>query len=199
VKQEHTLTGIVLCGGKSTRMGSDKGLLVKEDGKTWAEHAFRLLNDLDLPVKLSINPSQEGTYGKIFHDTLLIKDSVAIPGPLVGLLSVLQQLNNQDLIILACDMTDVTAELVQQLITAYQKERDKYDFFVFKNGTEYEPMLGIYTKKGLQNVYDLFSKGKLEKFSMKYILETSSTFAIPVSDLQEKHFKNYNSREELLD
>lgn len=32
------MTGIILCGGKSSRMGSDKGLL-STSGITWAETA----------------------------------------------------------------------------------------------------------------------------------------------------------------
>ena len=43
------MIGVVLCGGNSTRMGSDKGLL-KEEEETWAELAGRKLKALQLPV-----------------------------------------------------------------------------------------------------------------------------------------------------
>ena len=54
---ENNLIGVVLCGGKSSRMGSDKGLLKLND-KTWAELAVKKMEQLRIPVYVSINETQ---------------------------------------------------------------------------------------------------------------------------------------------
>ena len=46
--------GLILCGGKSSRMGTDKGLL-KLEANTWAQTAVDKLSELSIPVKLSVN------------------------------------------------------------------------------------------------------------------------------------------------
>ncbi|GGH03134.1 NTP transferase domain-containing protein [Pedobacter zeae] len=49
------MLGIVLCGGQSLRMGTDKGLLIHQD-KLWAQVAADKLSVLDLLVNFSVNP-----------------------------------------------------------------------------------------------------------------------------------------------
>ena len=43
------ILGVLLCGGKSKRIGSDKGLK-KIDDKTWAEPIAALFIQLDIPL-----------------------------------------------------------------------------------------------------------------------------------------------------
>src|SRR4051794_35971592 len=83
------LTGVVLCGGNSTRMGKDKGLL-KEEEQTWAEIATQKLTALHLPVLISVNREQFQTYEQIFPKERLVVDSESLgsKAPLFGLLSV---------------------------------------------------------------------------------------------------------------
>ncbi len=195
MNNQNTLAGLVLCGGKSTRMGEDKGLLLLKD-QTWAEIAFQKLKKTGIPVHLSVNPDQKDKYLQLFDSSLLVVDSVAIPGPLAGVMSAHLFLKDQDLLLLACDMTDVSTDTIIELTEAFNANKERYDFFVYKNESEYEPMLGIYTSKGIQKAYALFKDGKMKKFSMKYLLETGVVFSIPVSENQKKEFKNYNSRED---
>src|SRR5215210_5197976 len=101
------MTGVVLCGGQSTRMGTDKGLL-QLNGKTWVQHTSDKLSSLQIPVVVSLNKKQPDGYSKIFSsDKLIIDDeSLSLKGPLLGLMSVHQQLKQEDLLVLACDMLE---------------------------------------------------------------------------------------------
>ncbi len=185
------LTGIVLCGGKSIRMGSDKGLLLK-DGKTWAGRAYDKLTALDLPTKISINTSQVEAYKLLFDNNELIQDTLTIPGPLVGLLSAHKKLPNTDILLLACDITDVTIDTILQLITVYKEKKKEYDFFTFKNDGNHEPLLGIYSYKGIQNINQLLVDDKLTTYSMKSILDSGRTFSIVLEEDKKLEFRNYN-------
>jgi molybdopterin-guanine dinucleotide biosynthesis protein A len=190
------LTGIVMCGGKSTRMGKDKGLLLK-DNRTWAELAYGKFLEIGLPVKISINNSQKELYSKLFNETDLIEDYVRVPGPLAGLLSVNGKMPGEDILLLACDLTDISESTMNELIDIYLKKKDTFDFFVFINDHELEPLFGIYTDRGLRIVWQLIEEGKIDKFSMKHILETGKTFATPLRAEQQMEFKNYNERKDL--
>jgi molybdopterin-guanine dinucleotide biosynthesis protein A len=191
-----SLLGIVMCGGKSSRMGSDKGLLIK-DGQTWAEQAYAKITSLNLPVKISVNTQQTELYQKIFPKESLVVDSVHIPGPLAGLLSFHKEFIQEDFLVIACDMTDVSVSTMQELINSYREKNEDYDFFVFKDGEEYEPLLGIYSKNGLQKIAELYKEDRLTRYSMKHILDISSTYAIPIEAGQKREFMNYNEKTDL--
>lgn len=99
------MTGVILCGGQSTRMGTDKGLIPCPEG-IWARAAFNKMAALHLPVVVSINPSQYGEYSHFFSAAELITDdqSLSLAGPLLALLSVHRHIPAEDLLVLACDM-----------------------------------------------------------------------------------------------
>lgn len=173
-------------------MGSDKGLLTTNE-KTWSESAFDKLTSCAVSVCVSINHSQKEEYLKVFEDEQLVLDSFPIEGPLCGLLSVHNAFPFHDLLILACDMVDVQPELIQKLISQLREHEGEHDFFVFQNEENLEPLLGIYTREGLQKIADLYNLGQLEKWSMKYVLEISNTHITQLTELEIEQLKNYNS------
>lgn len=191
------LTGVVFCGGRSTRMGSDKGLLQKGH-VTWAELAFQKLQCLGIKVIISVNETQQETYGHIFSRKLLMVDKPTsifnFGGPLKGLLSVHQQLPERDLFILACDMTDISVPLLYKLKQTFIINRLKYDYFTYVNEGIYEPMCAIYSSRKLHEINKEALDHRLPEFSMKYILFNGETLGIRADKSETALFSNYNEK-----
>src|SRR5687767_3060241 len=105
------MIGLVLCGGQSTRMGTDKGLMISPKKITWAQQCFSLLAKLDLHVVLSVNETQHNHYKRIFQWNELILDNpnLDVHGPLLGLLSVHAKYPTEDIFVLACDMVEMNS------------------------------------------------------------------------------------------
>ena len=189
-------TGIVFCGGKSLRMGRDKGLL-KKGPITWAESAFQKLECLGIKVMISVNETQQETYRPIFPEEFLIIDKPSVfnvEGPLKGLLSVHQRLPQSDLFILACDMTDISIPLLWKLKNAFLVDRLNYDHFTYTNEGNYEPMCAIYGSRKLDEINKTALNHQLKVFSMKQILFTGKTLGIPVDKSEAVFFTNYNEK-----
>ena len=191
------MLGVILCGGQSSRMGTDKGLL-KLEAKTWAQTAFDKLAELNFPITISVNEKQHNDYAAVFTSTELITDDPAltIHGPLSGVLSVHLHHPAEDLLILACDMPLMEAELLKELLTHYQQHTSN-DAFVYTNDGEPEPLCGIYKASGLAYIHHLYRSQQLPKHSMKFMLEHIYTRFIALPDEKKKCFRNFNAHAEL--
>src|SRR5688572_2612578 len=110
----NKLLGVILCGGESKRMGSDKGLLEK-NGTVWVKIVAEKLASLKLPVVVSINDKQREAYASLFSSDELVVDSIDIQGPLRGLLSVHQKFPRYDILLMACDLIDMDNRTLTRL------------------------------------------------------------------------------------
>lgn len=79
------ITGVVLCGGKSSRMNTDKALL-KLGEKTIIEIIYKKLKSVFDEVIISANDSEKYK----FLDAQIIKDIYKDRGPLAGIHSALK-------------------------------------------------------------------------------------------------------------
>jgi molybdopterin-guanine dinucleotide biosynthesis protein A len=203
------MLGVVLCGGKSARMGSDKGLLknlvpLKERGRaaredcTWAQMAVDKIAELKVPVVLSLNVQQVTDYSAIFSPQQLITDNETLKmhGPLCGVLSVHIRYPQEDLIILGCDLLLMETDMLKELLSQYN-QFPAPDAFVYSNDGEPEPLCSIYKAKGLAYTLGLYHSQQLPKHSMKYMLYHIAAHFIPVSEEKKKCFRNFNAHAEL--
>lgn len=191
------MIALVLCGGQSTRMGSDKGLL-QPNAKTWAATAADILAAQNLSVQFSVNPHQVEYYSQFFTATDLIVDdeTLAVHGPLLGLLSAHLQHPNKNILVLACDMPLMQSGLIKELIVTAQQHKN-FDAWLYKNNHQPEPLCAIYSYHALASILHLLKEGKLYKHSMKFMLEQINPYFITVQEQQEKCFRNFNSHAEL--
>jgi molybdopterin-guanine dinucleotide biosynthesis protein A len=181
------LLGVVVCGGESRRMGSDKGLLPIGD-TIWAKQISAKLEKLNFPVVYSINASQEKGYSRYINRDQLVVDSAMPSGPLNGLLTVYQQFPASDFLVLACDMLDIQEDTLKMLHIAYVEE--DFHFYSYREKGFYQTFCAIYTGKGLNAFYSLSNTGRIDQSSLQSILQAGYTRKLEV--IQTSSFNNYN-------
>jgi molybdopterin-guanine dinucleotide biosynthesis protein A len=110
---KNSLTGVILAGGKSSRMGSNKALL-KLHGRPFVEHiALTMQAEFDRVFLVASDPSPYLFLGlEIFAD--VYKDC----GPLGGIHSGLVHADGSAVFVCACDTPLVSRELVRYIADA---------------------------------------------------------------------------------
>lgn len=95
--------GVILAGGKSTRMGKDKAQLIRNK-QTMLSYCQQLLTDMGIE-KHVVSGQQNGG----------IVDIIDSAGPLAGVVSVYQQCRPSAMLIVPVDMPLLTVKLLNQL------------------------------------------------------------------------------------
>ena len=103
-------TGVILAGGLSSRMGTDKAEL-KRNGITMLEHCQKLLEQAGIAQTLISRNNGEG-----------IADIIERSGPLGGIYSVIKTLQAKAVLILPVDMPLLQAQDLAILIEAGQQQ-----------------------------------------------------------------------------
>jgi molybdopterin-guanine dinucleotide biosynthesis protein A len=191
---ENKPLGLVLCGGLSTRMGSDKGLLPYQDELTWAALGDRLLKPHCSDVYFSIRSEQLSLYQEKLGNRTFVCDQLPLGGPLNGILTTHGLYPEKDLFVWACDLIEMHADGIQQLHETFEDKSGEHDFVVFQHPDgNYEPLCGLYSAEGLAKIYALSIHQKLQKHSMKHVLELGNTYGIQLNDAQISFFNNHNT------
>lgn len=152
-QQIPTLNGLVLAGGRSTRMGSDKGE-IQYHGTTQRRHVFNLLSAHCKEVFISCNEEQ----AKAIADLPFIRDSFLNLGPLGGILSALQQNPNAAWLTIACDLPYLNAEAIDYLIT-HRNPSKMATAFLDAEGTFPEPLVTIWEPRAYPILLQFLSQG----------------------------------------
>ena len=192
----NKIIGVILCGGKSSRMGSDKGLLFAENQR-WFERSFDLLSKIFSRVVISINPNQYSIYKGIQSNSDYVVDSVNfVEGPLVGIFSVHEKYPNSDLFVLACDMISMIELVVRNLVSIYSAHPEK-DFYFFQNGKFLETLCGIYTANGLKELGRKLRTNETKNFAIHKLVSGCNSLIIQIPEESKNSFANFNTREEV--
>ncbi|MCF8462046.1 MAG: molybdenum cofactor guanylyltransferase [Flavobacteriales bacterium] len=130
------ITGIVLAGGKSTRMGTDKGL-IRLNGKPMVQH---VLDPLARVCHRILVVSGNPMYGMFGFE--LVKDEASEFGPVMGILSGLRQSKTERNLILSCDAPFVTFDLLKQLVLL----SDNADVVAASSEKGIHPLIAVYRR-----------------------------------------------------
>jgi molybdopterin-guanine dinucleotide biosynthesis protein A len=106
-----TLTGAVLVGGRSSRMGRDKAALSLGD-ETLLERQLRLLDQIGVSQKLVLGRREHPHRAP---DSVFVADAAGFAGPIAGLLAAIDKMDTSHLLVLAVDLPRLTARAPQAL------------------------------------------------------------------------------------
>lgn len=179
-------------------MGTDKGL-IQYQHKTWTQLAIEKIEALSIPVVVSISSMQKEKYERLpFGNKLIVDDStIALRGPVAAVLNVHLKYPADDLLVLACDLPLMEFSVLHELYHFYLI-KNRFQAFVYTYDEEPEPLCGIYTAKGIALIYEMYLTHKLEKQSMKYMLDQLLVYSIPIPGNKKKYFRNFNSPNDVV-
>lgn len=135
----------ILCGGKSSRMTSEKGL-VKLQEKTFIELITSVLQSKNMLVKLITENENYSELGyKILPDIYINK------GPLAGIHSALADCKKESILILTCDIPLFNTQTLTTLYLNALPEKEVV--YAAANGKDH-PLVGFYKKSLLKKLED---------------------------------------------
>ncbi len=146
------VTALVLCGGKSRRMGRPKAFLPFE-GTTMLGHVLGKVRDLFSEVFLVAN--EPDNYEDLGVD--VVKDILPYRGPLGGILSGLLVAKHEYSFVIACDMPLVDKRLIREMTAS----RHGNDVVVLAHDLGVEPLLGVYSKNCIKPLEESLFAGNL--------------------------------------
>jgi len=146
------VTGLILSGGKSKRMGRPKAFLPFE-GSTVIGHIVSEIKDLFSEVFIVANEVES------FEDlgVDVVKDILPHRGPLGGILSGLMTSSNHYAFVMACDMPLIDKRLVRELVS----KRQDNDVVVLSHPHGIEPLFGVYSKNCIKPLEESLFAGNL--------------------------------------
>jgi molybdopterin-guanine dinucleotide biosynthesis protein A len=187
VNQSEAITGVVLAGGKATRMGGkDKGLLELNGQPLWQHVAGKLARQVDTVV-ISANRNLTVYQASGYP---VIQDSLpGFPGPLAGMLAVMQQVNSEWFLFCPCDTPTIPKDLATRLRAGLN---DAPAVWVF-DGERDHPAIALMHRQIVPFLTDYLASGERR---VMVALRQAGGKAVDCSDIQSA-FINVNTPEDL--
>lgn len=182
------LSAIILAGGKSIRMGEDKGLVLYKN-KPMIQHLLDLFKLLNISTIIIANNDEYKRFGvPVYPDVIKNK------GPLGGLYAGLYHSKSEKNIVVSCDVPCLSKQLIEYLIL----NSCHSNATVISFNDKIQPLTAMYSKK-LKNkiLLNLFNS----RLKMKDFLQEVGFQELIVDESNvvnvEKDLINVNTKEEL--
>jgi len=187
VSQISTITGVVLAGGKASRMGGvDKGLQELNGIPLWQHVAQRLSKQVStLAVSANKNLAIYQASGYPVYPDLLAD----FPGPLAGMLSVIQQCDAEWFLFCPCD----TPFIPDCLIERFVKQREAAAVVWAHDGERDHPTIALMHRKLMPELQNYLAAG--ERRVMVFMRQAGG-HSVDFSEMKQA-FININTLEQI--
>lgn len=186
-EQREIISGVILAGGRSSRMGGeDKAQLVLQGKPLW-QHVWRRLAPQVEDVSISANRNLT-----LYQHSKLrtIKDVLPdYPGPLAGMLSAFQQIDNPWIAFSACDTPFIPEDYVLRL----WQQREQAPAVWVRSAERDHPALALMHRQIMPELARYLANGERR---VMHFLQRVGGHGVLFND-SEQAFVNINTPEEL--
>lgn len=184
-------SGIILAGGKGSRINKNKALITFPDGKPLIQRSIRVLKGLFTEILIVANQREpyENFGLQVVED--LIKDS----GPLGGIFTGLSYSTSHFNFVIGCDMPFPQPGLIRLLL----EKRGDYDVVIPEAAGEVEPLFAVYSKKCLPVILHRLHERDLKVRSILTELKVRKIEEKKIDRIDPRHlsFININTEADL--
>jgi molybdopterin-guanine dinucleotide biosynthesis protein A len=138
---ETRVHGLVLAGGRSSRMGRDKAALEYRSGESQLDAAMKLLEGRVSRAYVSVRADQKNDAARTRYPHIV--DRGDIEGPIAGISAAFSSSADVAWLVLACDLPFVDAATLDYLLLARDPRFDATAFRSSHDGLP-EPLCAIY-------------------------------------------------------
>jgi len=188
--RDHVITGAILVGGDSTRMGQDKASMLWQ-GRPLLHHVHGIIAPLCEEVLVV---TRQGRIVEIPRSCRAICDEQPGRGPLVGIHAALSQAANERTLVVACDMPWLQAPLL-----AAMRDEGQADVVIPRGPHGWEPLHAIYHRRCLPAIEDSLADGpcRVPAFFDRVTVEAWDRDRCLPHDPNEQSFLNINRPDDL--
>jgi len=163
-----SITGIVLAGGRSRRMGTDKSVM-KLHNKTLIEYSINVLKPLCNKIVISSN-----NFIYDYTGCEVWPDELPDQAPIVGIYSCLKRSATEYNIILSCDMPLMSTVMLEYLLA----NSENHDITVPVHDNDLvEPLCGVYKQSAVDILKKYIDGGN---FRLNECIQATSNRLLPV-------------------
>ncbi|MEO6488294.1 MAG: NTP transferase domain-containing protein [Ferruginibacter sp.] len=163
----RNLFGLVICGGNSKRMGSDKSLLVYYK-KPQRYHLYDMLRPVCEKVFISCNASQSSDIPAEYEPLVDISSCFNI-GPMAAIVTACIHYPENDFLVIGCDYPFLAEDELYSFVSSNEQNIPA----AFYNDLEdlYEPLLGYYPGNCNHELMKMYATGQ---YSLQHFLKNES-------------------------
>ncbi|MBN3581469.1 molybdenum cofactor guanylyltransferase [Algoriphagus aestuarii] len=177
----------ILCGGKSSRMNTEKGL-VEFHGKTFLQWILNAVTPLTRNITLVTKNPAYARFG-----LPMIPDLVEDQGPVGGIFTALADSSFRYNLILSCDIPKITTEVLTSLVQS-ARDSDK-DVSILSDGNHDYPLIGCYQKSLLPAFQHAIEHRHLKLCPLVNSLRNQKLI---ITQKDQAALRNINTQAELL-
>lgn len=197
-KKAKSVSGVILAGGQSTRMGIDKAT-IKINALLLIEYPLKILNGLFEEILVVTNERLLETLGSslsLYENLKVIRDIYPNHGALGGIYTALFHSETPYIFVTACDMPFLNEAFIRYMLRFIG---NSHDVIVPESKGGLETLHAIYSKNTThlikQNI--LRNENKIKEFFPFVNVSYIPSKMIKIFDPEEKMFKNINTPQEL--
>jgi len=178
------LTAIILAGGKSSRMGVDKGLMPFKN-KPMVQHVIDAVKPFVDHIIIITNQKEYATFGYPIY-----KDILKEKGPLAGIYTGLQHSKTTNNIVVSCDVPFINEEILNLLLN----NSLNFDVVIPEKDSKTHQLIGLY-KKSCSTIF----KNQLDKdeLKLKTAIKKLNYHIINADHINAQIFNNINSKDDI--